>query len=62
MTRLNETDGSDSKPKSVPPGRWDALAAVGLQVESVWDLLATSGPYAVALPVLEAHLERSGYP
>jgi hypothetical protein len=38
------------------------LASVGVQVESVWDLVNTSEPYYPALPVLMRHLERGGYP
>lgn len=34
----------------------EALAAVGLQVESAWDLVNTSEPYPEALPVLVEHL------
>lgn len=38
------------------------LRAVGVQVDSVWDLDYTSDPYPAALPVLMEHLERGGYP
>jgi hypothetical protein len=38
------------------------LRAVGVQVESVWDLVNTSEPYFAALPVLMEHFERGGYP
>lgn len=38
------------------------LRAVGVQVDSVWDLVNTSDPYPAALPVLMEHLERGGYP
>lgn len=38
------------------------LQAVGVQVDSVWDLVNTSEPYPAALPVLMEHLERGGYP
>lgn len=38
------------------------LRAVGVQVDSVWDLVNTSEPYPAALPVLMEHLERGGYP
>ncbi len=39
-----------------------ALRSVGVQVDSVWDLVNTSEPYPAALPVLMEHLERGGYP
>ena len=38
------------------------LRVVGVQVDSVWDLVNTSDPYPAALPVLLEHLERGGYP
>lgn len=38
------------------------LHAVGLEINSVWDLVNTSVPYPAALPVLLKHLERGGYP
>jgi hypothetical protein len=38
------------------------LRAVGVEVNSVWDLVNTSDPYPAALPVLMEHLERGGYP
>lgn len=38
------------------------LSAVGVHVDSSWDLVNTSEPYAAALPILVAHLERGGYP
>lgn len=38
------------------------LRGVGLDVDSVWDLVNTSVPYPEALPVLLEHLERGGYP
>jgi hypothetical protein len=38
------------------------LRGVGLDLDSVWDLVNTSVPYPEALPVLLAHLERGGYP
>ena len=38
------------------------LRLVGVQVDSVWDLVNTSEPYPTALPVLIEHLERGGYP
>ena len=38
------------------------LRAVGVDVDSVWDLVNTSVPYPAALPVLLDHLERGGYP
>ncbi|HEV2135966.1 MAG TPA: hypothetical protein VGR47_17140 [Terracidiphilus sp.] len=34
------------------------LAKVGLQVDTVWDLVNTSSPYSNALPVLLDHLQR----
>lgn len=40
----------------------DDLRAVGLEVDTVWDLVARTTPYPEALPVLVAHLERGGYP
>lgn len=39
-----------------------ALRGVGSQVDSVWDLVNTSEPYPLALPVLVEHLEIGGYP
>jgi len=36
------------------------LAAIGIDVETVWDLVNSSEPYPLAVPVLIAHLER-GY-
>lgn len=38
------------------------LRAVGVMVESIWDLVNTSDPYPATLPVLMEHLERGGYP
>jgi len=38
------------------------LLAVGVDVNSVWDLVNTAVPYPNALPVLMGHLERGGYP
>jgi hypothetical protein len=38
------------------------LRGIGVQVDSVWDLVNTSEPYPTALPVLMEHLERGGYP
>src|SRR5690242_13923443 len=38
------------------------LRAVGIQVDSVWDLVNTSDPYPAALPILMEHLEGGGYP
>jgi len=38
------------------------LAGVGVEVDSVWDLVNSSEPYPDALPVLMGHLERGGYP
>lgn len=38
------------------------LRSVGVQVDSVWDLVNTSDPYPAALPILMEHLERGGYP
>jgi hypothetical protein len=39
-----------------------SLRSIGVQVDSVWDLVNTSEPYPAALPVLMEHLERGGYP
>ena len=38
------------------------LRVVGIEVESVWELVNTAEPYPAALPVLVEHLERGGYP
>lgn len=38
------------------------LHAVGIEVDSAWDLVNTSDPYYEALPVLLKHLQRGGYP
>jgi hypothetical protein len=38
------------------------LVGVGVDVSSVWDLVNSSKPYPLALPVLIEHLERGGYP
>lgn len=38
------------------------LNTVGVQVDSVWDLVNTAEPYPDALPVLLDHFERGGYP
>jgi hypothetical protein len=38
------------------------LRRAGVQVQSVWDLVNTSEPYSLALPILMKHLERGGYP
>jgi hypothetical protein len=38
------------------------LNRAGVSVVSVWDLVNTSDPYPVALPILLDHLERGGYP
>jgi hypothetical protein len=38
------------------------LNGAGVSVDSVWDLVNTSDPYPVALPILLDHLERGGYP
>lgn len=39
-----------------------ALAEVGVEVESVWDLVNTSDDYSEAIPVLEEHLKDDSYP
>src|SRR5262245_53969233 len=39
----------------------EGLRAIGLKVDSVWDLVNTSVPYPEAIPVLLAHLQRE-YP
>ena len=39
-----------------------ALSEVGVQVESVWDLVNTSSDYSGAVPVLEDHLRDASYP
>lgn len=38
------------------------LTLAGIQVESVWDLVNTDGPYPDALPILINHLETGNYP
>ena len=38
------------------------LNKVGAHVSSVWDLVNTSSPYPLAIPVLLRHLEKGGYP
>lgn len=38
------------------------LHDVGVHVSSVWDLVNTSAPYPLAIPVLLRHLEEGGYP
>jgi len=38
------------------------LADVGVDVESVWDLVNTSTDYSAAVPVLEKHLQDATYP
>jgi hypothetical protein len=38
------------------------LRGVGVDVNSVWDLVNTAVPYPAALPVLLKHLEKGGYP
>src|SRR2546430_989144 len=38
------------------------LHEVAVHVSSVWDLVNTSAPYPLAIPVLLRHLERGGYP
>ncbi|MCJ1712891.1 hypothetical protein [Curtobacterium sp. VKM Ac-2922] len=40
----------------------EELATVGLEVESVWDLLSLSEPCPAALPILIEHLEHATYP
>jgi Zn-dependent M32 family carboxypeptidase len=39
-----------------------ALAEVGVEVESVWDLVNTRDDYSEAIPVLEEHLKDESYP
>ena len=39
-----------------------ALAEVGVEVTSVWDLVNTSDDYSEAIPVLEEHLKDDSYP
>jgi hypothetical protein len=39
-----------------------ALHSVGVQADSVWDLVNSPESYPEALPVLLEHLERGGYP
>ena len=39
-----------------------ALAGVGVEVQSVWDLVNTSSDYSQAVPVLEGHLQDASYP
>jgi hypothetical protein len=38
------------------------LAAVGVKVDSVWELVNTKWPYPAAIPVLAAHLQRVRHP
>lgn len=38
------------------------LQAVGIEVDSAWDLVNTSDLYLDALPVMLKHLKRGGYP
>jgi len=38
------------------------LHDVGIDVSSLWDLVARTDPYPAALPILMHHLERGGYP
>lgn len=38
------------------------LRGVGVDVNSVWDLVNTAVPYPTALPMLLKHLEKGGYP
>jgi hypothetical protein len=38
------------------------LRGAAVEVSSVWDLVNTSVPYPMALPILLEHLERGGYP
>jgi len=38
------------------------LAAAGVKVESVWDLVNAKWPYPAAIPVLAAHLQRVRHP
>lgn len=38
------------------------LAAVGIKVDSVWDLVNVKYPYPAAIPVLAAHLKRVRHP
>ena len=50
-----------------PNRAWDGFTAgqylaVGVEIDSVWDLVNTAEPYPAALPVLMEHLERDGYP
>lgn len=40
----------------------EELRAVGVEVDSAWDLVNSSTPYPLALPVLIKHFERGGYP
>lgn len=39
-----------------------ALAEVGVEVQSVWDLVNTASDYSQAVPVLEEHLRDASYP
>ena len=38
------------------------LAAAGIKVDSVWDLVNAKGPYPAAIPVLATHLQRVRHP
>ncbi len=38
------------------------LASVGIEVDTVWDLVNTSTPYPEALPILLQHLQDGAYP
>jgi hypothetical protein len=38
------------------------LAAVGIKVDSVWELVNVKWPYPTAIPVLAAHLQRVRHP
>jgi hypothetical protein len=38
------------------------LAAVGINVDSIWDLVNAKWPYQAAIPVLSAHLQRARHP
>jgi hypothetical protein len=38
------------------------LSAIGIKVDSVWDLVNAKWPYPAAIPVLCAYLQRVGHP
>ncbi len=56
--REKELQEREAQSRAAEKPLLDDLARVGVNVQTVWDLVNTSSPYRIALPVLLDHLQR----